>query len=79
LLLSWVGTGRFIFSHATTDEEWAEIIRRVAAACEDMRAGGWWWVPAGATTRTVRRAATGELVRATWQSWIRRARGRRPD
>ena len=74
LLLSWVGTGRFIFSHATTDEEWAEIIRRVVAACEDMRDGGWWWVPAGATTRTVRRAATGELVRATWQSWIRRVR-----
>ena len=79
LLLSWVGTGRFIFSHATTDEEWAEIMRRMVTACEDMRAGGWWWVPAGATTRTVRRAATGELVRATWQSWIRRARGKRPD
>ena len=74
LLLSWVGTGRFIFSHAITDGEWAAITHRVIAACEDMRAGGWWWTPAGATTRTVRRAATRELVRATWNSWLRRTR-----
>lgn len=74
LLLSWVGTGRLIFSHAMTDEEWLEITRRVVAACLDMRAGGWWWTPAGATTRTVRRQATGELVRATWRSWLRGSR-----
>jgi len=74
LLLSWVGTGRLIFSHATTDAEWQRIMERWIAASEAMRADGWWWTAPGATTREVRRAAMRDLLRATWRTWLRPAR-----
>jgi glutamate-1-semialdehyde 2,1-aminomutase len=43
LLLSWVGTGRLIFSLNYTESEFAAVAERFIAAAEAMRADAWWW------------------------------------
>ena len=63
LALSWVGTGRFIFSLNYTDADMAEVTRRVLAACERMRADGWWWQAPGVTHKAHKRQVLKELLR----------------
>ena len=43
LALSWVGTGRLIFSLNYSDSDFAAVADRFVAAAEAMRADGWWW------------------------------------
>jgi glutamate-1-semialdehyde 2,1-aminomutase len=43
LTLSWVGSGRLIFSHAYGDEEFAEVAARIERAALAMAADGFWW------------------------------------
>ena len=62
LLLSWVGTGRLIFSLNYSDEDFAEVVRRFTGAAVEMQADGWFWHPPGATNKTVRRAFLKELI-----------------
>jgi glutamate-1-semialdehyde 2,1-aminomutase len=47
LALSWVGTGRFIFTLAHTDDDMADITRRFVQAARQMQADGWLWLPEG--------------------------------
>lgn len=42
LALSWVGTGRMIFSLDFSEADFDEVLRRVVAASRAMRDGGWW-------------------------------------
>ncbi|KAL3918071.1 MAG: hypothetical protein SGPRY_006152 [Prymnesium sp.] len=44
--LSWVGTGRLLFSLDWTEAHYADLLTRMLAACEEMRRGGWWEPPA---------------------------------
>jgi glutamate-1-semialdehyde 2,1-aminomutase len=62
LLLSWVGTGRIIFSLNYSDGDFDAVIDRFTRAALRMAANGWWWHPAGATNKTVRRGILGELI-----------------
>jgi glutamate-1-semialdehyde 2,1-aminomutase len=62
LALSWVGTGRFIFSLNYTDADMAEVTRRVLGACERMRADGWWWTAPDSTHKTHKRQVLKEIV-----------------
>jgi glutamate-1-semialdehyde 2,1-aminomutase len=64
LLPAWIGSGRFIFSHATTDGEFSVIADRFVAAAEAMAADGWWWTDGALTTKRIRRTLLVELVRA---------------
>jgi glutamate-1-semialdehyde 2,1-aminomutase len=69
LALSWVGSGRLIFSHAYTDADFAAVADRFVAAAHAMREGGWWWCAPGTTNAAVRRRVTRELLRARlWRS-----------
>ena len=61
LALSWVGTGRFIFSLNFTDEDMEEVLARMLRAAQRMQADGWWWHRPGATTRDLRREVTREI------------------
>src|SRR5262249_2281061 len=45
LALSWVGSGRIIFSLAYSEEDFAKVADAFVAAARDMAADGWWWVP----------------------------------
>jgi glutamate-1-semialdehyde 2,1-aminomutase len=49
--LSWVGTGRLIFSLNYTDADFSEMSARFVAAAEEMTADGWWWHDAKALAR----------------------------
>jgi glutamate-1-semialdehyde 2,1-aminomutase len=55
LALSWVGTGRLIFSLDIDDALFADIVRRFATAAARMKADGWWWHASDATSKAVRR------------------------
>jgi glutamate-1-semialdehyde 2,1-aminomutase len=52
LALSWVGTGRLIFSLAYGDAEFAEVADRFAAAAKAMAEDGWWWGTVNGKGRT---------------------------
>ena len=71
LSLSWVGTGRFIFSHNYDEADFAEFRRRFFAAAERMDADGWWAEVPAASNRSVRRQVLRELISA----WRRPVRG----
>jgi glutamate-1-semialdehyde 2,1-aminomutase len=62
LLLSWVGTGRLIFSLNYSDADFDEVVTRFTRACERMAANGWWWHAPDATNKTVRRGILRELI-----------------
>jgi glutamate-1-semialdehyde 2,1-aminomutase len=62
LALSWVGTGRIIFSLNYTEADVAAVADRFIAAAEAMRRGGWWWRDARTTNRTIRRQVVREMI-----------------
>ncbi len=62
LSLAWVGTGRFIFSHNYTDEDFAEVTGRFIAAATQMRADGWWDAPETLSNAGIRRQVAREMI-----------------
>jgi glutamate-1-semialdehyde 2,1-aminomutase len=61
LALSWVGTGRLIFSLNYTDADFSEVADRFVAASEKMKRDGWWWQDASLTNKTIRRRILREM------------------
>src|SRR5436190_6188980 len=61
LALSWVGTGRLIFSLNYTDADFAAVADRFVAASERMKRDGWWWHDASLTNKTIRRQILKEM------------------
>jgi len=43
--LSWVGTGRLLFSLEWKKADYDRLLDRLLVACEQMQSGGWWHVP----------------------------------
>ncbi|HTB73321.1 MAG TPA: aminotransferase class III-fold pyridoxal phosphate-dependent enzyme [Polyangiaceae bacterium] len=64
LAMSWIGTGRFIFSHDLEDADFDAIADRIVSAAEAMRQDGFWWQSEGVTNRTIKRGVLRELVQA---------------
>jgi glutamate-1-semialdehyde 2,1-aminomutase len=64
LALSWVGTGRFIFSLNYTDEDFEAVAERIVAAARAMDMDGWWWQGPQLSNRAIKRRITREMVRA---------------
>jgi glutamate-1-semialdehyde 2,1-aminomutase len=67
VLLSWVGTGRLIFSLDYTDAEFREVLKRFVAAAVQMEADGWWWSDATRSNRAIRRGLLLEMLRRRMQ------------
>jgi glutamate-1-semialdehyde 2,1-aminomutase len=68
LALSWVGTGRLIWSLDIDDATFEVAVQRFVAACREMQADGWWWRDEALTHRQIRRAVLKETIAARWPS-----------
>jgi glutamate-1-semialdehyde 2,1-aminomutase len=64
LALSWVGTGRLIFSLNFTDEEFAEAADRILSAARAMQDDGWWWQDEALTNKAIKRRVLWEMLQA---------------
>ena len=64
LLLSWVGTGRFIFSLNYTDADFAMVANKFMQAARRMVWDGWWWPSSELTNKAIRRGILSEMLRA---------------
>jgi glutamate-1-semialdehyde 2,1-aminomutase len=62
LALSWVGSGRLIFSLDYGEREFAGVAARFIAAARAMQADGWWWTAPEASNRTIRHRLLRELL-----------------
>jgi glutamate-1-semialdehyde 2,1-aminomutase len=62
LALSWVGTGRLIFSLNYTDADFTEVADRFVAAGEKMKHDGWWWHDASLTNKNIKRQILKEML-----------------
>ncbi len=63
LALSWVGTGRMVFSLDFSDDDFKEVVNRFVQACSTMKADGWWDGPE-LENRTIRRTLFRNLLRS---------------
>jgi glutamate-1-semialdehyde 2,1-aminomutase len=70
IALSWVGTGRFIFSLDYTASEFDEVCQRITAAAARMREDGWWWQPPGDARKVLRGQLLREMAQAWWRAWF---------
>ncbi len=66
LALSWVGTGRLIFSLNYTDADFGAVVDRILSAATAMQRDGWWWTDATLTNRAIKRRVLRELLQARW-------------
>jgi glutamate-1-semialdehyde 2,1-aminomutase len=62
LALSWVGTGRMVFSLNYTQAEFDAVVQRFVAAARAMQADGWWWQGLGFSNKTIRRSLLREML-----------------
>jgi glutamate-1-semialdehyde 2,1-aminomutase len=69
LALSWVGSGRLIFSHVYSDADFNAVADRLAAAARMMKDDGWWWQTPALTNRVIQRQIMREMVAARFP-WL---------
>jgi glutamate-1-semialdehyde 2,1-aminomutase len=62
LALSWVGTGRMVFSLNYSEADFEVVLARFIEAGQQMRRDGWWWSNPEQTNRTIRRGILREVL-----------------
>jgi glutamate-1-semialdehyde 2,1-aminomutase len=62
LALSWVGSGRLIFSLNYGQADFDAVADRFVAAARAMQSDGWWWTAPDATGKTIKRRLARELL-----------------
>ena len=74
LVLSWVGTGRLIFSLNYSETDFAAVVDRFVAAARAMDQDGWWWAGPTSTNKSIRRQILRELLANYWSQLGARSR-----
>ncbi len=62
LALSWVGTGRLIFSLNYSDADFEAVVQRFVMAATQMKHDGWWWHSPELTNKRIRRSILKETL-----------------
>jgi glutamate-1-semialdehyde 2,1-aminomutase len=62
LALSWVGTGRFIFSLNYSDADFQAVADRIVAAARAMEQDGFWWAAPALTNKAIKRRILREML-----------------
>jgi glutamate-1-semialdehyde 2,1-aminomutase len=62
LALSWVGTGRLVFSLNYSEADFDAVASRFVAAAQAMQADGWWWQGAELDDKSIRRGILREML-----------------
>ena len=62
LALSWIGTGRLIFSLNYTDADFTAVADQFVAAAKAMQTDGWWWIDPQITNKTIKRTVLKEMI-----------------
>jgi glutamate-1-semialdehyde 2,1-aminomutase len=61
LALSWIGTGRLIFSLNYGDADFDAVRERFVAAASAMARDGWWWADPALSNKRIKRAILREM------------------
>ncbi|HQR83394.1 MAG: glutamate-1-semialdehyde 2,1-aminomutase [Polynucleobacter sp. 24-46-87] len=62
LALSWIGTGRFIFSLNYSDADMTAVQDRFIRAAQCMKQDGWWWNEGGLSNKMIKRQILREMI-----------------
>ena len=62
LALSWVGTGRLIFSLNYSEADFEVVLQKFVLAAQQMRQDGWWWHAPEITNKSIRRSILKETL-----------------
>jgi glutamate-1-semialdehyde 2,1-aminomutase len=63
ITLGWVGTGKLLFSHNFSDEDFKRIAAKIIRATRRMQEDNWFWAPAKGLGTLVAK----ELTKALWR------------
>jgi glutamate-1-semialdehyde 2,1-aminomutase len=63
LALSWVGTGRFIFSLNYREADFQIVADKIVAAARAMKNDAFWWSSPALTNKAIKRQVLRELIR----------------
>ena len=66
LALSWVGSGRLIFSLNYTAADFAAVADRFVAAVKAMNEDGWFWRNPTMTNKSIKRTILKEMLAHRW-------------
>src|SRR5262249_35442833 len=62
LALSWLGTGRLIFSLNYTEAESQAVAERFVAAAQAMEQSAWWWADPQLSDKSIKRRILREMI-----------------
>src|SRR5258705_10293142 len=62
LALSWIGTGRLIFSLNYSEDDFSAVADRFLAAAKAMADDSWWWHSPIQTNKAIKRSMLKEII-----------------
>jgi glutamate-1-semialdehyde 2,1-aminomutase len=62
LALSWIGTGRFIFSLNYSNSDMLAVQERFIAAAQSMKQDAWWWNGNSLSNKAIKRQIIKEML-----------------